>query len=85
MYKFNTDQLKFRHFVIDREGVIFASAKDGERVANFLINPLTGNVLTQSSQRFEALSKECADEIRRKAEQSYNLIPIYRVPYFDLS
>ena len=80
-------ELTFRHFVVDRTGLIFASAREqiSNRVCNFLINSQTGTVLAQVSNRFETISREYAEDIRRQAENHYGRLPTYRIARLELS
>jgi hypothetical protein len=78
--------IKFHHFVIDKEGVIFASARDSSnKIYNFVINSCTGNILEQVSSRFESINGEWAEYVRSKAEQYRGIVPTYRIPHFELS
>ncbi|MBU1367198.1 MAG: hypothetical protein KJ711_05245 [Candidatus Omnitrophica bacterium] len=79
-------ELEFSHFIVDREGVIFASARDeSNKVYNFIINQLTGGVLEQVNSHFEPIERERAETIRKDAQHWYGILPTYRIPHFDFS
>ena len=77
----NYGELDFRHFVIDKEGNVFGSARVSGtgRIANFLIN---GDVKQQSGDSWQCLESESAQLIRSKAESAYNQVPVYRSASF---
>jgi len=79
-------QLEFNHLVVDRTGLIFASARDEEsNVSNYLVDSHSGEVKKQVGNQFEPISEEYADEVRRQIRRSYGSLPVYRVPSISLS
>ena len=82
-----TAVLEFSHFVVDKTGVIFASAREEgtNKIYNFVINSQTGNILEQFNSHFESISGEWAEYVRQQAEQYQGIVPTYRIPYFELS
>ena len=78
--------IEFRHFVVDRQGVIFASGRDASnKVCNFIINRQTGTVLTQVNSHFEQLSIECARYITSRIAEYQGILPTYRVVHFEFN
>ena len=70
--------LIFTHFVIVTDGTVLASARDKcDRVQNFLISR-QGSVQRQVNARFEPVSPQDADTIRKAAQKYYSLTPLYR-------
>jgi hypothetical protein len=83
MRKINKE-LKFRHFIIDRKGTIFVSARDADnKVYNFLITHTS--IMQQVNSHFEFVNDELAEYIRRKVESCYGIVPIYKIKYIDVS
>ena len=82
----NFYSIKFTHFVVDSQGVIFASGRDAHnKIANFIVNTQTGTVLAQVNSHFEPVTSEWAEYIRKRVEEYQGLVPTYRIPYFELS
>lgn len=80
------DKLEFQHFVIDKLGIVFGSARDERnRVYNFLINTQTGGVLQQVNARFEAISSGIAEIVRTRMEKYQSVVPTYRIEHFDFN
>lgn len=78
--------LEFSHFVIDKLGVIFASARDPQnKIHNFIVNGGTGGVLAQVNSHFEPISGERAELIRSRMEKYQSIVPTYRIAHFDFS
>ena len=83
---FYQPQLEFKHLVIDKVGVIFASARDyHNKIFNFLINPGTGIVLEQAEESFHVTSVERAHSISTSVKRCASQIPTYRIQHFDFS
>jgi hypothetical protein len=79
-------ELEFRHFVVDKWGVIFASARDkNNKVYNFIINGNSGTVMEQINSHFECITGERAEYVKKTAAHYYGVLPTYRVPHFELS
>ena len=79
-------KLEFKHFIKDRQGIIFASARDRtNKVYNFLINTQTGRVLKQISSRFEQVMGEDAEDVKSAVERYSKIIPTYNIQHFDFS
>ena len=79
-------KLEFKHFVVDRQGLIFASARDGsERIYNFLVNPENDVVLEQSNHHFREIGGTWASYIRKEVASFKNILPTYRINCFDIS
>ena len=71
-------QLEFTHFVVATvEGIIFAAARDGERIRNFIIDIKGGATRQQVNSHFEDLTGEAAQIIRSKAAQYYDRVPTF--------
>ena len=80
------EKLEFKHFVIDRLGIIFASARDERNhVQNFIINTQTGGVLQQVNASFVAISSGIAESIRKRMEQYESIVPTYKIEHFDFN
>ena len=79
-------ELQFNHFVVaTTDGTIFASARDSKnRIQNFLISRY-GEVKQQVKDRFEPLSEEIANYIRKRAQDYYSIVPIYKIKAIELS
>ncbi|RLF73871.1 hypothetical protein DRN51_06595 [Thermococci archaeon] len=77
MYRTNNYQdLEFIHFVIDKTGTIFGSARErGGRIANFLIN---GWIKQQTGDYWQELEPEPAQMVKDRATGAYGRVPTYR-------
>ena len=83
---FYQPQLEFKHLVIDKVGVIFASARDyHNKIFNFLIDPNTGIVLEQANRDFRAIPRERARYISVEVKRMAQAIPTYHIQHFDFS
>ena len=77
-------KLEFKHFIVDRKGDIFASARDGsDKVHNFIIS--NESVLTQVKQDFCEISGVWADYIRDRVKESCWILPTFRVHKFNFN
>ena len=71
--------LRFTHFVTASfERVIFAAARDGKRIRNFVFGINGGWAKEQVNSHFEYLPGELAVKIIQLAEQFYGRVPNYR-------
>ena len=70
-------ELKFTHFVVSSsERVIFAVAREGERVRNFILGK--GWAKQQVNSHFEYLPAEVAIAVIQQAEQYLGRVPTYQ-------
>ena len=70
--------LEFTHFVVATvEGIIFAAAREGKRIKNFIIDVKTGGTRQQVNSHFEELPRETAEYIRSKAALWYDRVPTF--------
>jgi hypothetical protein len=78
--------LEFTHFVVDRTGLTFASARDtaSNRIYNFIVSQ-SGDIREQCADRFEVITGEWAEFIRLRIEHYRGIAPIYRIPHFDFN
>ena len=77
-------RLYFQHFVVDKQGVIFACARDGsQRVYNFIVNTQTDRVHEQVRTSFKEIFGSWAEYIRQRVSQSQGLLPTYKIRHFD--
>jgi hypothetical protein len=81
---YTNGELEFKHFIVDRQGTVFASARDADnRIYNFLIT--AGAVKEQRNTHFELLNGEYAEYIKQRAQGYYGIVPTYKIPYIDAS
>ena len=74
----NIKNLEFTHFVVARfEKIIFASAKEGKRIRNFILDTGGKWAKYQTNGHFEYLPKEFAWEIAKIAQDYYTKVPVY--------
>ena len=74
----STHNLEFNHFIIDRQGVIFASARDKNNIVyNFIINSQTGTVLKQINNQFKLANDP--EQIKQRAEAYYGKVAVYQI------
>ena len=86
MYLIQTEELVFTHFVVATfDRVIFACARIGERIENFLIDIDGKWVKQQVNSHFEALPTETAWDICREAEANYGKVPLYRTKRLEVN
>ena len=80
-----TPTLEFTHFVVATvEGIIFAAARDGKRIRNFIIDVKTGGAHQQVNSHFEELPRDTAEYIRSRAALCYDRVPTFYTTALNL-
>ncbi len=75
--------VEFTHFVIDKSGLIFASARDADnKIYNFIVNQ-SGDVLEQINSHFESINGEWEQYIKRRLDDYQGLVSTHRVEQIE--